>query len=193
MSSWATLATNAAERKRKGLPPVSDFNGPSGRHPNWNSKLPYHIPTKTRRANTRPPTLARILGIPERPKRSNKSNANKPDSKPKPYTENPLFVARAGPQPNYAPKPRNNSKTRKAKAAVYTALFTSKAQTKAKRNAAYANRAKAIADKAAMRAASRAVPNSRSYNEILKASKGPKPDKPVSVAEFNKTLGRINE
>jgi hypothetical protein len=96
MSSWATLATNAAERKRKGLPPLSNFNTPSGRHPNHNN--PPLVGFATRKHNTRPPTWRSKLGLPNPSRRnaSKKTSVNKPPHNKSAFSvENPLTVARS--------------------------------------------------------------------------------------------------
>ena len=85
MSSWVTLATEAA---------LSNFHTPNGRHPGHNN--PPHVPSATRKHNTRPPTWRGILGIPTKPKRG-KGNASKkapvnkaPNNKAAFSVENPL-------------------------------------------------------------------------------------------------------
>lgn len=91
MSSWTTLATQAAERRQKGLPPLSNFNTPSGRHPNHNN--PPRVAFATRKHNTRPPTWQTRFGIPTRPKRENTSKKFVPKNTFN--VENPLAVVRS--------------------------------------------------------------------------------------------------
>lgn len=91
MPSWTTLATQAAERRQKGLPSLSNFNTPNGRHPDHNNPPPVII--GTRKHNTRAPTWQTRFGIPTRPKRGNTSKkimANNMFN-----IENPLAVVRS--------------------------------------------------------------------------------------------------